>query len=254
MLAQLELSLVADGGEITYRKASRLQGVLMERISTEYAERLHEQNVHPYSQSLILNGHDVAWRVCALNEEAYQQVIIPLLSEKFTSFQFANGMQVRIKDKKCSKITEEELLSKSSISKGKTDINLNFLTPTSFRRHGTYTLFPEPFLLYQSALNRINAVSDLKISEAEDILEELSQDTLVKRYSLHTALFPEEGINIPGFTGTFTMEVHDRSDETSLALYLMRFGTYSGIGIKTGMGMGSIKLSEGVELTRRKRT
>ena len=53
MLAKLEMIL--EGEEIDYRNSSNLQGVLMERIDTEYAEILHEQRLNPYSQYLIKN-------------------------------------------------------------------------------------------------------------------------------------------------------------------------------------------------------
>ena len=43
MLAKLEMIL--EGEEIDYRNSSNLQGVLMERIDTEYAEILHEQRL-----------------------------------------------------------------------------------------------------------------------------------------------------------------------------------------------------------------
>lgn len=254
MLAQLCLFLKADAEEITYRKASRLQGVLMEHISTEYAAKLHEQSVHPYSQSLILNRDGTAvWRIGTLNEEAYQQMMAPLLSEKFTSFQFNTGMQVQIQDKKITRMAEEDLLNNAGAFAGKAAFSLTFLTPAAFRQHGSYTLFPEPFLLYQSVLNRIQAVSDLKISVDEAFLEQLSQGTLVKRYSLRTMTFPEEGVHIPGFTGNAAYEVHGSPDEVSLALYLMQFGACSGIGVKTGMGMGSMQFYAEKEKARRRR-
>ena len=65
MLAKLEMIL--EGEEIDYRNSSNLQGVLMERIDTEYAEILHEQRLNPYSQYLIKNENQyILWLIITI--------------------------------------------------------------------------------------------------------------------------------------------------------------------------------------------
>ena len=74
MLAKLEMIL--EGEEIDYRNSSNLQGVLMERIDTEYAEILHE--------------NQYIWCIQTLNEEAYEQMIQKMISQDFSEFQIKN--------------------------------------------------------------------------------------------------------------------------------------------------------------------
>lgn len=241
MLAQLCLTLKPESGDITYRKSSRLQGVLMEQISEKYAEKLHEQSVHPYSQYVTAESDGtISWYVSTLNEEAYHQIIEPLQSPLFSSFQFSNGLRITIQRKRLIKRFEEELLEASQ--EGSNAIRLSFRTPTAFRQKGAYTLFPEPILLYQSLLIRMNTVSDLPIAGGEEAISYLAEKSLVSQYSLKTMLFPEERVNIPGFMGGLAIHFTGNKEERAMASYLFRFGTFSGIGVKTGMGMGALRM------------
>lgn len=50
MLAGLKMKLDADKTEIGYYQSSNLQGILMERIESDYAEKMHISGLKPYSQ------------------------------------------------------------------------------------------------------------------------------------------------------------------------------------------------------------
>ena len=55
MIATLTMELeVPEGVFFSFQKSSLLQGVLMEHISPEYALKLHENGLKPYSQSVIV--------------------------------------------------------------------------------------------------------------------------------------------------------------------------------------------------------
>ena len=51
MYADLKMEL--DSPILTFQQSSNLQGVIMENIQAEYAERLHENRLNPYSQCLV---------------------------------------------------------------------------------------------------------------------------------------------------------------------------------------------------------
>lgn len=48
-----ELKVEFDSNEINFQQSSNLQGVLMENISSEYAEKLHGNQLNPYSQCIL---------------------------------------------------------------------------------------------------------------------------------------------------------------------------------------------------------
>ena len=88
ILARLEMKLEASG--LTYHKASDFQGVLFNKIDENYADFLHQQQLHPYSQSIIFKDNQPYWRVNTTNKEAYDHIIKPLLNDDFNSFFIKN--------------------------------------------------------------------------------------------------------------------------------------------------------------------
>lgn len=51
-------------------------------------------------------------------------------------------------------------------------------------------------------------------------------------------------MKIPAFIGEVIINVRGPQQLSNLANMLIEFGTYSGVGIKTGMGMGGISTDE----------
>ena len=56
--------------------ASAFQGALMEQIDSGYASRLHENQLHPYSQHIERDGEQLIWTLSALDEEARIHIIL----------------------------------------------------------------------------------------------------------------------------------------------------------------------------------
>ena len=88
MLAELKMSLEADSEEFGCYQSSNLQGVLMERLDPDYAAILHQQGLNPYSQFLYHEkGQGLTWVVRTVTREAYEEIVLPLLSQDFSSFE-----------------------------------------------------------------------------------------------------------------------------------------------------------------------
>ena len=51
-----------------------------------------------------------------------------------------------------------------------------------------------------------------------------------------------EGVKIPGFKGDITIRIGGPQQMSNMAWMLAKFGEYAGVGIKTGIGMGAIKV------------
>ena len=76
MYAKLRIEL--DSSQISYQQSSNLQGVLMEQIDTDYAQELHQYSLNPYSQYVVKEKDKTVWYICTVNEEAYENIILPL--------------------------------------------------------------------------------------------------------------------------------------------------------------------------------
>lgn len=242
MLAELRMKIETDGEKLDYRQSSNMQGVLMEYIRTEYAEKLHEQGIKPYSQYL-LNGAE--WVVKTCTAQAYQELILPLMDSGFTSFKIEKkDIHVTVKEKRLNTIKKKDLLEEFYLGESSHYLNLEFLTAASFKSNGKYVIMPEMRYIYQSLMNKYSASSDSMEMYDGRTLEQLVDNSSIVRYRLRSTCFPLEGVKIPSFIGEIGIRINGTDTMARYVKLLMRFGEYSGVGIKTAMGMGALKIKE----------
>lgn len=245
MLAELRMRLDAEKAEIGYYQSSNLQGILMERIESDYIEQLHVSGLKPYSQ-YIINGSQKEWVVNTLTQEAYQKIIYPLLDDDFTEFTIEKkNIHIKIQSKELKTIRKKEILDEFYSDTYDRYLNLAFLTPTSFKSGGVYVNMPDIRYIYQSLMNKYSAASDDMDMYDEDTLEQLVNSSRIIRYKLRSALFPLEGVKIPSFMGEMCIKITGAPTMAKYARLLARFGEYSGVGIKTAIGMGGLQISGG---------
>ncbi len=242
LLACLKIQLSAD--DLSYRKSSELQGVLFSRISKEYGDILHREQLHPYSQFFRYEDNEPFWYINTTSTEAYENIIVPLLSPEFNSFVLNNG-KIEVKILKKTLITDDyrnlmdEFYSKPTSKK----INIQILSYTSFKQKGRYTVTPDLRLIYQSLMMKYSAITGNEDMTDDDTLEMLVENSSITQYSLKTGRFPLEGQSVPGFIGNMQISFWGTETMMKYARMLFRFGEFSGVGIKTGMGMGAIRIS-----------
>ncbi len=93
-------------------------------------------------------------------------------------------------------------------------------------------------------MNKYSASStDMEMYDAET-LEQLVSNSEITQYKLRSVQFPLEGIKIPSFKGELTIKINGTITMAKYARLLARFGEYSGVGIKTAIGMGGLRLKE----------
>ena len=238
MYARLQLEL--KGENLSYRKSSNFHGVLMEQIDSDYAAKLHGNTVHPYSQFVTEIDGKMIWTVNTLNEEAYDKILVPLM--KLKTFQLKNDLAVSVQSMNMTKTTDEELMSRFYNEKADRSITVNFLMPTAFKQNGRYICYPDFSLLYGSLMRKYRAVMEMDSEIDQDTLEQLVAGSELTRYRLWTERFPMEGINLTGYRGTMGIRLHGTDTMAAYVRMLMEFGEYSGIGIKTSLGMGAIQI------------
>ena len=159
MLARLTIELQDD--RVSYRNASALQGVLFEKISPAYADFLHKQSMHPYSQYAVKKDGKVYWIIQTLSREAYHEIILPLMAEEFRSFYLEKiNEEIEIKSKKIETIEKRQLLQEFYEAEVSDEQRFDFLTATSFRQNGKYMILPDLRLLFQNVMNRYSDSSD----------------------------------------------------------------------------------------------
>lgn len=243
-LTKLKMTLnVPEGETVSYQKSSLLQGVLMEQISEDFAAEMHLDGLKPYSQSLQLSKDSVVWCVSTLTDEAYDEIIVPLLSDNFQNFTLKhNETEIQIKKKEIITVDTRELIDRYYLGECERRVSLYFRTPTSFRQNSRYVFYPNLNLIYNSLMNRFDTFN--QGMKSEETLQQLTDYTQITSYSLKSRMFPLEGVRIPAFTGTIGLKLHGPAQLVNLVHLLFRYGEYAGVGIKTAIGMGSIELLE----------
>lgn len=242
MLAKLRMKLKSDKIDFGYYQSSNMQGVLMERLETDYAEQLHISGLKPYSQYIIRNSQG-EWVVNTLTEEAYQKIILPILDDTFTDFRIEKkDMHISILSKELETVSKKELLEEFYAEEYNRYVNLEFLTPTAFKSNGKYIIMPDVRLIYQSLMNKYSAALDDMDMYDGETLEQLVSCSEIVQYRLKSTFFPLEGIKIPAFKGELCIKITGTSTMAKYAKLLVRFGEYSGVGIKTAIGMGALQI------------
>lgn len=239
MYAKLRIEL--DSSQISYQQSSNLQGVLMEQIDTDYAQELHQYSLNPYSQYVVKKKDKTVWYICTVSEEAYENIILPLKELKQITIR-RKGITAKIVNRSIEILEESELMEQFYEERCDRYLNLQFCTPTAFKRDGKYVIYPDLRRMYGSLMRKYSAASEELDMYDEETLEELVRNSEIVRYRLQTMPFPLEKVQINGFVGTICIKIKGTETMANYIRLLCRFGEYSGVGIKTSMGMGAMQM------------
>lgn len=242
MLAKLRMEIEADHSDFGHYQASNMHGILMEILEPAYVEYLHEQKYNPYSQHLEI-GEKNYWTVKTMNKTAFDKIILPLMSSEVSLLEIKKkNIKVQIKKKELLTQEKKELLNRFYENESGHFLNLEFLTPTSFKHDGEYVIMPDLRLIYQSLMNKYSAsCTDMEMFD-EEVLEEMIQNSKIVNYRLNSTYFYLEGVKIPSFRGKLSIKIRSAT-LARYARFLAEFGEYSGVGIKTSIGMGALKIN-----------
>lgn len=242
------LRLVLQGEEHAHsvQMSSLMQGVLMEIINTDYAEYLHRTGLHPYSQSLLKGEDDtLIWTVNALNDEAKAQMIDVLADDGFNEFYLHHRDEKMTITNKClTGCSYSALMDEHFFGVHPRSLRLSFLTPTSFKQNGQYALFPSIRLIFQSLMLKFDEASLESSIFSQEMLLHYEQYAKISSYQLRSTNFHLKGQRIHAFIGNLVIYIHGPMQMVNTAWMLARFGEYSGVGIKSGIGMGAMRVSE----------
>ena len=223
---------------------SLLQGYLMEQVPSAFAERAHESSFHPYGQYVTVNQDHIFWHVGILTDAA-RDAIFPVLEKAgLTEIHLSHqGETLKVIGRSVKETTEAELIRKYYFGNVGRVLKIRFETPTSFKQGGGYMIYPTPRLIFQNLMNRFDLNSSESSIASEDLVASFEEHIKVIGYKMKSTKFPLEGVTIPSFQGELTLLVTGPQQIVNLAWMLAAYGEYSGVGIKTGMGMGGMTLT-----------
>lgn len=222
-----------------------LYGVLAQCIDSDYMEILHQQNSTPIHQFLeVLPNHTEAlWHIHLLNDEAIHFVGEAIESREFFSVQqYHTKLQV-LEKKEETVLSELSFCQKYLVERpSERRQTLHFLTPVGFKSQEVYQIFPTEELIIKSLWNHWQNYSTELPLEGDDVQAQLIDNVKIVDYRLRSTRFPLKGFNIPSFTGNIVLKIYGPESLVRLVNLLTHFGEYSGLGMKTALGMGGYRL------------
>ena len=244
MLRCIEIPLVMpENYHVHPVMGSVFHGALMEHIVPESAALYHHMMLRPYSQTVYWDAKRQRsfWRIGTLTDDAYERLIFPLqtidtlwLQQKKWSVKL-EGMQI------VAQTSFEDLAQKFiKMAVAPAGAEWHCLSVLSFKQDGRYVILPDIRLFYQSLLQRWNTFSETMTLEQDELLEQLTSHCRLTKYNLHSQTFSVNGSTIYGCNGWQRYHFFGYDMLKRLQALLVAFAPFSGIGIKTALGMGAV--------------
>lgn len=237
-MAEMELKL-PEGRLLNQSMGSVMHGLLMETVNEVWANVMHSIEVRPYSQYLVVKENKPFWRIATLTEEAFDHILVPVMKMR-SAYLKQYGTEIEIGPVQiCKTESYQDIEKYYFITMEKIHhVEMRFCTSTSFKTNGTYAIFPEPRLLFCNLIAKWNKYSTSSVLEEDKLVQHISDGLSIVGYNLHTHPYSLEGRRIRAFRGTLRIGFFNNDTNARLAALLCAFATYSGMGIKTALGMG----------------
>lgn len=246
MLTKLEVEFKKDDKiRLNLNAGSLMQGALMELISPDYAEYLHQNALHPYSQYIYKDRarQCYVWKISALDKDAKTEIIDKIKDIKTIHLKHNNT----ILKTKSAKIIKEisyrdlanEYMTKNEAAK---KFVVKFVTPATFKSQRVYINFPYIHNVYSSLLTKWNTFSKEVSLQDTDTQNHLINYTHMAGYKLRSTKFSMESVKINAFLGEVCLFVKGPLTLVSIANLLFAYAEFSGIGAKTATGMGGVRV------------
>ena len=226
--------------------AYALYGAFLELVSAPLAERLHSQEHGGIAQYLVpfSNGKCASWYVSVLDNDILPEVETGFAKAEISSLRL-HSLQLKPEKHLCFETNcLADLLKIPGDDFDCPRFHLRFLSPTAFRSGGEYVFMPSVKHLLGSLSMKGGAAFPFSPVNDSDALEALERGTRITGYNLQSVYFPLKGRMIPAFTGSITLNAKLAAPLLQLLRGLLSFGSFSGVGIKTTLGMGGYHVKE----------
>lgn len=242
MITQIKMTLEKELGGEDFRPewTYRLYSECLQEVPFAFGEKLHNNNVTPVSQYLKRNGEKIIWTVNLLGEEA-EKYMKPVFQEKQV---YHIGPEIKVVDQMIQRIADADSLLAMAAGGGSRGVHqLCFETATAFKSQGQYTNLPTIKLIIQNLVKKWNGCFPEMLIEDEDGqgIDTLIAGLYCSGYRLHDQRYTLKGTCIHGFVGNIVIKNNLKGFHKELADAILLFSGYSGVGIKTALGMGGVR-------------
>lgn len=246
-LQQIELAINLDSNiKLNESLGSVLHGLLMEYCSSEFISICHSNQFNPFSQCLYYDKNNLVyiWRISTYSELSANELTkaINTFPSKIILKQKQANLNI-LKQTNIFSTNYEELMDNIFTSdKLYKSAKLQFLTTTSFKNNKEYAIFPDISHILTTIISKWNMFTTTEILDDPTLIEELTKYVRIFNYKLHTNRFYLEKTKIPGFKGIIEISLPKNPIMNRIMQLLLHFTKFTGVGIKTSLGMGGINI------------
>lgn len=222
----------------------QLYGCLLKMLRSETAEWLHENSRTPISQNIIPCSAEKGflWDINVFDEGLSAEIAEVLANVKEFHAQKADVLLKICRVDHQTIRDFSQIRSRSAALMEQNIIRLNFLTAAALKKNGEFLLFPDMELMLKNLWNSWNTIFPATPFEDEDALRLLVRGTYIMSYHLSSSVYRMKGNNIKGFYGHIVIGNRLSAPMKELLYALLVLSEYSGIGVKTTLGMGKTVL------------
>lgn len=218
------------------------QSWLYEYLSNDEVINLHDSTLNAFSVGVYQEKESLIFEVNTLNYQYSNLFEKILMDPGMLSIQFKNWEDIKfnIQEKRITTLTSHQLKNLFYDEKNISKFDIYVKTPAAFMQGGKYINLPNIEVMFRNILSRYNYVFEDSLKVDNDLLNEIMMNTYIGRYNLRSRYFPIHKVYIPSFNGNFRILVKGNHTIKNYIRMLLKFAEFSGIGIKTSMGMGKI--------------
>lgn len=218
----------------------------MENISEEAADYLHESKINCYSISVSNDDKNVYFTINLLNEVAEKIFSYLVLDKEIDKIVLNNSIQKEflVLNKQIEELTAKQLTRNFYEGISSREVVIDIMSPMSFKVQGDYYFFPDLELMFRNLMQKYNATFENTNIVDNDLLQEILENSKIVSYKIQSSYYPIHKAFIPGTIGRIKIRFKGNQTLTNYTQMLLNFGVFSGIGVKTGMGMGYISITK----------
>ena len=244
MIRKYKIPLKAENGRLRPEHAYALYGELMSRIDGGVADELHTDGFTPISQHLESGINGAEWIVSTFDDDVSEAFLDAINDVREITLR-DSGIKLSVSEAVIESGTDfEKLLSESADEPRPACRRIEFTSPTGFKSEEQHVLFPTSDLILKSLILKWNAACPDYLLEDEELMKMLLSGVSISGYRLASYDYRMKNQHIRSFTGSVTLRAKLSAPLEKLYEMLLRFGGYSGGGIKTALGMGGMKVLE----------
>lgn len=223
---------------------SLLHGMLMQKLPEAWGDKMHNDGLHPFGQWVEpLQGREFLWHINLL-DDALADALAPLVQPDtaWACEHLQDTFHIAKVDR--TRLTVQDYVKPFFLEQ---DVarrwQLRFRTATTHKTQGEYALYPTVELIGQSLQRRFCLLDANSVLADAEALEHILTHTRIARYRLQSCTYPLEGARVQGYVGSVELALKGPESLARLAGMLFSFARWSGVGVKTALGMGGCEVT-----------